>query len=68
MKIKWNEVTRTSQIAALVLFVVVYFLGMYVGMQVEKKKEASQVPEWAKELSAAMKSNASSTAPISNQK
>ena len=51
MKIKWNEVTRTSQIVALVLFVVVYFLGMYVGMQVEKKSEAMQQPTWAKAFS-----------------
>jgi hypothetical protein len=38
MKIKWNEVTRLSQIIALILFVAVYFLGMYVGIQIEKNK------------------------------
>ena len=31
MKIKWNEVTRLSQIVAVVLFVVVFFVGFVIG-------------------------------------
>jgi hypothetical protein len=37
MKIQWNEVTKFSQIAALILFIGVFFLGIYLGMQIEKK-------------------------------
>ena len=32
-----NKVTRFSQAAALVLFVGVFLLGIYLGMQIEKK-------------------------------
>ena len=37
MNIKWNEVTRFSQIVALVVFLIVFAMGIFVGMQVEKK-------------------------------
>jgi len=37
MKIQWNEVTRFSQIMAIVLFLVVYILGFYVGGKYEAK-------------------------------
>ena len=61
MKIKWNEVTRLSQTIAIVLFVVVYLIGMYVGMQIQKKKDATEEPAWAKGLTAALHS--ASTTP-----
>jgi hypothetical protein len=37
MKIEMNKVTRFSQAAALVLFVGVFLLGIYLGTQIEKK-------------------------------
>ena len=37
MKIEWNQVTRTSQAVAIVLFFVVYALGFYVGRKYENK-------------------------------
>ena len=37
MKIEWNKVTWYSWIAAIVIFGAVYFMGMFVGMQIEKK-------------------------------
>ena len=37
MKIKWNEVTWYSWIAAIIVFGAVYLMGMFVGMQIEKK-------------------------------
>ncbi len=35
MKIKWKEVTRFSQIVAIVLFVIVFFLGFGIGRRFE---------------------------------
>lgn len=35
MKIKWKEVTRFSQIMAIVLFVIVFFLGFGIGRRFE---------------------------------
>jgi membrane-bound inhibitor of C-type lysozyme len=36
-KIKWNEVTRLSQIVAIVLFLAVFGVGFYVGEKYENK-------------------------------
>ncbi len=40
MKIEWNQVTRLSQLIAIVLFVAVYGVGFWVGMTYEAKKVA----------------------------
>jgi cbb3-type cytochrome oxidase subunit 3 len=37
MKIEMTKVTRFSQAAALVLFVGVFLLGIYLGMKIEQK-------------------------------
>jgi hypothetical protein len=37
MKIEWNQVTWYSWVVAILVFGAVYFMGMYVGMQIEKK-------------------------------
>ncbi|MFZ2523317.1 MAG: MliC family protein [Minisyncoccia bacterium] len=37
-KIEWNKVTKFSQIIAIVLFVLVYFYGFYLGSQVRTAK------------------------------
>jgi membrane-bound inhibitor of C-type lysozyme len=34
MKIEWNKVTKLSQLVAVVLFVLVYYYGFYLGRQV----------------------------------
>jgi membrane-bound inhibitor of C-type lysozyme len=34
MKIIWNQVTRTSQVVALCLFIIVFFLGIFIGKKV----------------------------------
>ena len=36
MKVEWNTVTWYSWVAAIIIFGGVYFIGMYVGMQVER--------------------------------
>lgn len=36
MKIEWNKVTKLSQIIAIVLFVVVFFVGFQIGRIFEK--------------------------------
>lgn len=33
MKIEWNKVTKLSQIIAIILFVGVFFLGLYIGLK-----------------------------------
>lgn len=37
-KIEWNKVTKLSQIVAIVLFVLVYYYGFYLGSQVRTSK------------------------------
>lgn len=37
MKIKWNEVTRFSQIVAIILFLIVFFVGFLIGRKFEEK-------------------------------
>ncbi|MBA3732787.1 MliC family protein [Patescibacteria group bacterium] len=37
MKIEWNQVTRVSQVVAILLFLVVYFIGFAVGRKYENK-------------------------------
>ena len=34
---QWNQVTKTSQIIAIILFVGVFFLGFWIGTKYEKK-------------------------------
>jgi membrane-bound inhibitor of C-type lysozyme len=34
MKIEWNKVTKLSQFIAIVLFVLIYYYGFYLGRQV----------------------------------
>ncbi|MBA3788793.1 hypothetical protein H0X32_00140 [Patescibacteria group bacterium] len=36
MKVDWNHVTPVSQAVAIVLFIGVFVLGIYLGMQIEK--------------------------------
>ncbi len=38
MHIIWNKVTRLSQLVAIILFVGVFFLGMYLGERTERLK------------------------------
>jgi hypothetical protein len=33
MKIEWNKVTKFSQIVAIILFLIVFFLGFYIGLK-----------------------------------
>lgn len=42
MKIEWNKVTRFSQEVAIILFVSVYFLGIYLGAQTKEMKILGQ--------------------------
>ena len=37
MKIQWNSVTRVSQLASIVLFVLVFLLGIWLGMEYQKR-------------------------------
>jgi hypothetical protein len=37
----WNQVTRFSQLAAVVLFVGVFALGFYLGMQTKSATQAT---------------------------
>lgn len=37
MKIEWNKVTKFSQIAAIILFVLVFFFGFWIGRRFENK-------------------------------
>jgi len=34
MKIEWKKVTKFSQIIAIILFVAVFFLGLFIGSKV----------------------------------
>jgi len=38
MKIEWKKVTTISQITAIILFAVVFFVGFLIGMKYENKK------------------------------
>ncbi len=37
MKIIWNKVTKLSQFVAIILFVIVFFVGFYIGKKIENK-------------------------------
>lgn len=36
MSIQWNKVTWYSKLAAVILGVAIFFLGMYLGMEIAK--------------------------------
>ena len=38
MKIVWNRVTWYSWVVAVIVFGAAYFIGMYMGMQIEEQK------------------------------
>lgn len=37
MNIQWNAVTRVSQFASIVLFILVFLLGIWLGMEYQKR-------------------------------
>jgi len=39
MRIQWNKVTWYSKLIAVILFVAVLFLGMYIGIKIQQLKD-----------------------------
>lgn len=39
MRIQWNKVTWYSKLIAVILFVGVLFLGMYIGIKIQQLKD-----------------------------
>ncbi len=47
MKIQWNTVTRVSQLVSIVLFVLVFLLGIGLGMLYERHAYANAVKAYS---------------------
>jgi hypothetical protein len=45
MRIQWNRVTWYSKLIAVILFVAVLFLGMYIGIKIQQLKDMQNYPQ-----------------------